>query len=148
MSAIMIGIATGIVGDVLTQPLIVMKAEAYNVEEVKPQEARLEVIINWTPERIEQEIRTTFPESPNTAVAIAKCESGMKPKQVGLSSPDYGLMQINGPSWDRKAALLGYTKYRTDVKDNLKMARHIYDAAGGKWTDWVCYTSGKYKAKL
>ena len=31
--------------------------------------------VNWTPERIEEEIRKVFWEEPDTAVAIAKCRA-------------------------------------------------------------------------
>lgn len=149
MGSIAVGILTGLFCDVAFRPYVQeVKAET-KVEEprVEGKDFIIKVVINWTPERIEQEIRTTFPEAPNTAVAIAKCESGLKPDQVGNITPDYGLMQIHGPSWDAKAKELGYSNYKTDVQDNLKMARHIYDGRGN-FNDWVCYTKGMYKKYL
>lgn len=77
------------------------------------------------------------------AVRIAKCESGLKVDIQGPTS-DYGVMQIHEPSWDWKAKQLGYDNYKTDVQDNLAMARYIYDNAGQTWTDWVCYTKNMY----
>jgi hypothetical protein len=53
-------------------------------------------------------------------------------------------MQIHAPSWDAVARRLGYNNYRTEVQDNLKMARYIYDNAGKKWSDWVCFTKKMY----
>jgi len=114
-------------------------AEAY----VEPREVRIEVRVNWTEERIEQEIRSVFHEDPDIAVRIAKCESGLRIDAKGPTQ-DYGLMQIHAPFWDAVARELGYHNYRTEVQDNLKMARYIYDNAGKKWTDWVCYNKKMY----
>ncbi len=84
----------------------------------------------------------TFPEAPDTMVAVAKCESGLKQfnsKGEVIVSPtkDFGLMQINQLVWDDKAKELGLD-YKNNLEDNLKMARHIYEVQGK--TAWVCYT--------
>jgi soluble lytic murein transglycosylase-like protein len=121
--------------------------EIIAVEQPLPREVRIEVKINWTRERIEREIRETFPESPETALKIAKCESGFDPDiqshhigKDGKQEPSYGIFQIHSPSWHARAKKLGLEDYRTDPGDNIKMARHIFDGAGKKWTDWSCYT--------
>lgn len=85
------------------------------------------------PRSIEQKIRDTFPEDPDTAVAIAKCESSMNPKAINTKnrngSVDYGLFQIN--------SVHGYTaNYLMDVDNNLRIARELYDRQG--WMPWVC----------
>lgn len=103
----------------------------------QPQEVPLEVIISWTPERIKQEIRTTFPEAPELAIAIFKCESGLVPTASSPTS-DHGVTQINAPTWDKRAKQLGYNEYKTDVKQNLAMARHVYEEAGNSFRPWVC----------
>lgn len=114
----------------------------------------IEVKVDWTRERIEEEIRNTFPEAPNTAVAIAKCESGLKADIQshhvlnGEREQSFGVFQVHSPSWHRLAMKLGYEDYRTDPGDNIKMARYIYDNAGKSFRDWTCYTKGMYKAKL
>lgn len=112
-----------------------------NVEEVKyftcPYDSCVEVRVEWTEERIVEEIKKTFPEEPELAVAIARCESNFKPSAVGPTS-DYGIFQIHAPSWDSKARQLGLENYRTDVQENLAMARHIYLNANKTWRDWVC----------
>ena len=125
MYSVLIGIVTGIVCDILGQPLIVQNVQASAPVEVEePREVRLEVVVNWTPERIEKEIRTVFHEEPNTAVAIFKCESGLIADIEGPTQ-DYGIAQIHAPSWDTKAKSLGYGDYKTNVARNLKMARYI-----------------------
>ena len=140
--AVVVGILTGIMSDILSQPYV-QEVRAETVKE-EPREVLLEVVYNWTPERIEQEIRTVFHEQPDLAVAVFRCESGLKPHAKGPTS-DFGIAQIHKPSWHQKAIKLGYEDYQTDVIDNLAMARYIYDGAGGTFKDWVCYTKRLYK---
>jgi hypothetical protein len=124
------------------------RVEAHEPEIVveEPREVRLEVVYNWTEERIEQEIRTVFWEDPDTAVKIARCESGLKPAIQSKHILSYGqersfgIFQIHAPDWHNTAVKLGYDKYQTDVLDNLHMARHIYEQRGKRWLDWSCYT--------
>lgn len=126
------------------QPIIYV-AEA---SEIEPREVRIEVKIDWTTERIEKEIRDTFPEDPDTAVKIAKCESGLHPDIQSRhvlyygQEKSFGLFQIHKPDWHTTALRLGYDNYQTEVQDNIKMARYIYEHAGKKWTDWSCYNKG------
>ena len=84
-------------------------------------------------------------------VAVFKCENGWSEQRgwdidiVGPTS-DYGIAQIWGPGWHSTAMELGYTEYKTEVIDNLAMARHIYDVQG--MPAWVCYTNGWWKDYL
>jgi hypothetical protein len=106
----------------------------------------LEVV--YTREDIIRKIEETFPESPNTAVLVAKCESGLIPDIQSNHTLSYGreesfgLFQIHARAWDKHAQRLGYVDYKTEVDDNLKMARYIYEQAGKRWTPWSCYTKG------
>lgn len=125
---------------------IVHVAEAATTTPVA-KEVRVEVKIDWTKERIEKEIRDTFPEDPETAVKIAKCESGLKADIQSRHQLSYGqersfgIFQIHAPDWHEEAVLLGYDDYKTDPGDNIKMARYIYDEARGTWRDWSCYNN-------
>lgn len=131
---------------------VIYTAEAYN-ETAKELESKLETVepktviveVEWSKASIEQKIRETFPETPNTAVAVAKCESGLIPDIVGPTS-DYGIFQVHGPTWHSTAIELGYSNYRTDPVENIQMARHIYDVSG--WNAWVCYKNGWWKNYL
>lgn len=123
---------------------VVETAHAEIVIEEPPKVVMIEVV--YTEEDIIRKIREAFPETPETAVAIAKCESGL---DVDIQShhtlsygreQSFGLFQIHAPAWDKKAHALGYTKYRTDVEDNIAMARYIYEQSGKRWTAWSCYT--------
>jgi hypothetical protein len=111
----------------------------------EPREVRIEVRINWDKERIEKEVRETFKEDPETAVKIAKCESGLKADIQSRhvlkygQERSFGVFQIHEPDWHKTAVRLGYDEYKTNPAHNIKMARHIYDAAGKKWTDWSCF---------
>jgi len=141
--------------DILGQPIIATNVHASTEKEVEvkePREVRLEVIVNWTPERIEKEIRTVFPESPNTAVAIAKAEGGLvKERQSdhyrdGVREPSFCAFQIHEPSWMKEAKRLGYGDYKTNPASCIKMARYIYDV--GTWDEWSVYNNGSYKKHL
>ena len=84
-------------------------------------------------------IRATFPEDPHTAVAIANCESGLKPNAYNPTnnngSTDGGLWQINSVH-DSTLDELGLDKYNPE--DATRFARMLYEKNG--WYDWVCYT--------
>lgn len=92
---------------------------------------------------IEQAIREAFPEDPETAVRVAKCESGLgsHPQTYNLAAANAGPMQINRGTWEgyflRK---YGWTWEQVvfDLGKHLQAAREIYDRAGG-WSPWSCY---------
>jgi len=82
---------------------------------------------------IEQKIRDTFPEDPETALKIAKCESNFIPTAKSPTN-DHGLMQINLTVHSGRVKEMGIDVY--DVDDNLRFARLLYDES--KWKPWVC----------
>lgn len=139
------GILLAVILDYSRPIVVVNEAQAKEVS-LYPREVLVGANIEWNKERIEKEIRTVFHEEPNTAVAIFKCESGLDADIKGPTN-DYGLTQIHAPSWDKKAKQLGYEDYRTDVQDNLAMARYLYDSRGN-FNDWVCYTKGLHRKYL
>lgn len=98
--------------------------------------------LNYTPyQPVETLIAQTFPEAPETMVAIARCESGLKQeingKNVVSHTNDYGLFQINEKVWDAHFQEQGID-YKNSLEDNIKAARQVYDIQGVK--AWVCYT--------
>lgn len=144
-----IGIILGICIDAYvthnSQPIVYV-AEAATIESVE-QEVKIKIAIDWTKERIIQEIEKTFPEDPATAIKIAKCESELDAdiqsyhiNSQGNREPSFGIFQIHSPDWHNTAIRLGYENYKTDPGDNIAMARYIYEQAGKRWTDWSCYT--------
>lgn len=153
-------IITAIVSAILVD---IQVAEAHKFVEVvevtqttqTKKEVRIEVVYNWTPERIEKEIRTVFKEEPNTAVAVAKSESGGKLKieiQSG-NTLSYGreeshcTFQIHAPDWDGVAKKTGWGDYRTNPKSCVQLAYYIYKDAKG-FTPWTEYKNGRYKKHL
>jgi hypothetical protein len=100
------------------------QVEAKEIEQHKV--VQIEVV--WSEARIIEKIRETFPEDPDRAVAIAKCESNFNPKAVSPTN-DHGLMQINKTVHTVEGDVY-------DVETNLKYARKLYDERG--WKPWVC----------
>lgn len=91
------------------------------------------------PENVKALIRSAFPEDSSTAIAIAKCESGLKPHAYNPKNTngttDGGLWQINSVH-DKTLERMGLDKF--DPEDATKFARYLYETNGG-WGDWVCY---------
>lgn len=87
-------------------------------------------------------IKGAFPEDPHTAVAVARCESGLKPTAHNShnkdGSADGGLWQINTVH-DKELQKLGLDKY--SPRDATKYARMLYEER--RWNDWVCFTRKK-----
>jgi len=143
-----IGIVTGLVYMAFFTPIAEeAHAEILEVEVAEePKEVLLEV--TYTQDDIIRKIKETFPEDSETAVKIAKCESGLRivvQSQHTLSygqERSFGLFQIHALDWQHAAERLGLEDYRTDINDNLALARHIYEVAGKRWTPWSCYTKG------
>ena len=76
------------------------------------------------------------------AIAVAGCESGFKMIQSHHIQPygreeSFGIFQIHARAWDGEAQRLGLGDYRTDVEQNIQMARHVYEQSG--WRAWTCY---------
>ena len=136
----------GLIIDLSKQTEVV---EAYNVdvieEQTEPQGVRIEVV--YSKEGIEKLIRETFPEAPNTAVAIAKCESSLEPTAHNTSNrdgtSDGGIFQLNSVH-DTALEARGLNKWNTE--DNIKFARMLYESSG--FIPWVCYNKGLYRKYL
>ena len=135
------GITLGLLIDRLQEPITYVKvAEAQEVEQ--EQVALIRVVYDKA--GIERLIRETFPEEPNTAVAIAKAESGLvatayNPEAHRSCNGSVGVFQIACVHTRDKESL-------KDVETNIKKAREIYLREG--WRPWGAYTDGRYKEYL
>ena len=147
-------IMAAIVGGILIDIKI---AEAYKVEVqeiivvAEKKEVRIEVV--YSKDSTEAEIRRTFAEEPNTAVAVAKAESGINLKADAynpewhydkngnkICQGSYGVFQIacvHEPENPKKLF---------DVQYNIKRAKEIRN--GGTWKQWGGYSSGGWKKYL
>jgi hypothetical protein len=91
------------------------------------------------------------PEQAKIGVAIAGAESTFNPRAHNPRGADnsYGLGQINmlgamGP--DRRAKLgISSNEELFDIATNAKAMKLVFDEAGGSWSPWTTYGSGKYK---
>ena len=107
-------------------------------------EIRVRIEVVYDEAGIERLIRETFPETPNTAVAIAKAESGLNPKAYNPESHEW----CNGSIGIFQMACVHARKGEklTDVETNIKRARELYLAEG--WDPWGAYTDGRWKQFL
>ena len=85
-----------------------------------------------------------FPETPRTALAVAECESSLMMIQSHHMQSygreqSYGIFQIHAKAWDGVAKDLDLD-YINNVRDNIEMARHVYEVSG--WNAWTCYSKG------
>lgn len=85
-----------------------------------------------------------------TAIAVFRCESGLRPEEVNWDSKDVGIAQINWPIWEKPVKeKFGYTlKDMFDADKNLDVALWIYDRDGngaGSYEPWVAFNTGKFK---
>ena len=90
-----------------------------------------------TQDTVRAAIQQSFPDQYSKAVAVATCESGLNPNAISPGGGNWGLFQINtvhssmvrsmGYSWDQIL----------DPYVNSKVARRIYNDAGG-WGPWAC----------
>ena len=104
--------------------MIERKPVEYQVE-AKTETVLIEEKIEWTPARVEKEIREVFPENPETMIAVAKCESGLVPDAEGPTQ-DSGIFQIHRPSHARNLEGIDLK----DPAENIRFARKLYDESG------------------
>ena len=132
--------------DVIKKKELTAELEAIDGEVKALQERRKEVAREldgyWTRENVKALIRRAFPEDFTTAVAVATCESGLKPSAHNPTNndgtTDGGLWQINSVH-DKRLQELGLDKYNPE--DATEYARMLYDESG--FTAWVCYSHNK-----
>ncbi len=89
---------------------------------------------------VEWLIRQTFPESPDKAVRVARCESRLNPRAV--NGQHLGVMQVATVVHAELIRDMGYEPADLlDLRINLQVARAVYDGADGGprgWAAWTC----------
>ena len=94
-------------------------------------------------EQIIEYIEEVFEEHLVIALAVAQCESGLRPSAFndnttwGGVGRDHGIFQINDVYHANKGDIPNLT-----WKQNIRIARKIFDASG--WYAWSCYKNGNY----
>lgn len=101
-------------------------------------------------EQIAEYITQVFPEYPDIALAIASAESlldtvahGDKGNKLAPEG-SHGVFQINTAVHKDKLA----GRDVNDWKDNIDIAREIFDEAGGSFKPWGAFTDNRYKEFL
>jgi len=135
------GVVLGLIGGILIhlylQHIHYVEASELQVTETdveippkpEPQVVQIRVAINWTPERIAQEIDRVFPDAP-IMHDVMRCESGGNNDAYNPTngSHDNGLFQISdlyhGPRVRKMGLDVG------DPADNIAFARILYDESG------------------
>jgi hypothetical protein len=84
------------------------------------------------------------PWAAPTAAAIAAAESASGTQLVGDQGTSFGWWQIHTPTWTQ----FDPAQLQADPAYNAAAAVHIFNAAGGKFTDWSTFNSGAYLAHL
>ena len=80
-------------------------------------------------------VRLTFPEDPDTAVRIARRESGLRCGARNPTSSASGIMQIMGLHAPRAARMgVQWQEVQTSCLVNLAVARALYNES--KWQPW------------
>jgi hypothetical protein len=95
----------------------------------EPRVVRIEVVTNWTEERIAQEIDTVFPDAP-IMHDVMRCESGGNNDAYNPTnnSHDNGLFQISAKYHGTRMRALGLDV--GNPADNIAFARMLYDESG------------------
>lgn len=92
-------------------------------------------MVTWPPERVERRIREVFPEEPDRAVGIARCQSFLDPLYVLTNTNgtrNWGVFQIS----DKLLRELGGTPRRAyDPEWNIQAARRAW-ARHHDFRDW------------
>ena len=80
-------------------------------------------------------IRAAFGPAGEKAVAVAKCESGLRPG--ARNGPHAGLFQVNTAIHAARIKRMGYTVAQMfQAGPNIAVARALYAESG--WRPWTC----------
>ena len=85
---------------------------------------------------IHEVLVASFRQESALAIRVFKCESGLNPRAVSATG-DYGIGQINLESHRRKIQGendVQKIEWLFDYKNNIRLARSLYDASG--WGPW------------
>lgn len=153
----------------LLSPVPQSYAATFTKTEIEEVIKEVEVDRTFTTEKqqIIAQIVEVFGDDAPRAIAVAKAESGFKPGtenrgRAGTLSPTYkgecsiGIYQINLASDGCQGTKVHWSKVPGETmeekiawlkipKNNIKIAKQIYDAAGKSFSPWGAYSSGSYK---
>lgn len=83
-------------------------------------------------------ILEVFGDDADRAIAVAKCESGLRPNAINNKNTngtiDHGIFQINSVHEKKRGSA-----FKSDWKANVRVAKQIFDEQG--FRPWVCAKS-------
>lgn len=87
---------------------------------------------------VQTAIQQHFPEQTAKATRVADCESSLNPRAVSPGGGNHGLFQINSVH-KSTVQRMGYDWSQIyDPHVNAKVARRVFNDAGGSWRPWGC----------
>lgn len=97
---------------------------------------------NPTKEEVIVALHQQFLDDMPKAWQVSKCESTFKQfkddgSTVISETGDAGIMQINIKTWDKTAKKLGLD-YKNSWRDNILMAKVVYNEASSTFEPWTC----------
>lgn len=99
--------------------------------------------INPTKAEIVEELRIEFGDRLTPYMfAIMDCESDLMQWRkdgsvVKSETLDFGIGQINEPTWDKRAKELGID-YKNDWRENIRMMKVVYEESKRGLLNWTC----------
>ena len=144
---------------IFQKPVELKVQKPYRIEKIKPKE-----ILSPLAKEAERPIDELKPierkivekwglQYGYIALAVFRCESGLREDAINWDTKDVGIAQINLPTWkDVVEKEFGYTtKDLLDAEKNLEVAYWIWDRADGKigdgkgkFDDWVAFSNGSF----
>jgi lysozyme-like protein/replisome organiser protein len=108
-----------------------------------PEPVRMRAVYLPSQEEIVEKIKAVFGIDADMAVAIGRCESGLRADAIGhnANSIDQGIFQINSV---HAAKYAGEDIFNPDV--NIRVAYQIFKASG--WGAWTTYHNNCYQSFL
>jgi len=144
---------------IFQKPVELKVQKPYRIEKIKPKE-----ILSPLAKEAERPIDELKPierkivekwglQYGYIALAVFRCESGLREDAINWDTKDVGIAQINLPTWKSIVEKeFGYTtKDLLDADKNLEVAYWIWDRSDGnigdgkgKFDDWVAFSNGSF----
>lgn len=96
-----------------------------------------EALVAKAPGTVEGIIADVFGARASSAIAVARCESGLRPGAISAGQGNWGLFQINRVHEDLVEEMGYQWDDLLDARVNSLVAKEVFDAAGG-WSPWEC----------
>lgn len=128
-----VGVTLGVIGGILLSYAFLAKGETLVYENVEePEKVLIEIRVNWTEERIKEEIHSVSQEygvSEEVMTKVIQCESQFKKDALGDHGKSRGLVQIHSDYHDVSDEEAYDPAYAIRF-----LAQHLKEGNGNLWT--------------